>query len=112
MQAGDNERQDRKGKLGGLRGTLWTWAGVRRAGSSDKKRAWDGWGFPGASGARLGQTGGLVPGPGREGCRRAVLQGPGGGPVLVVWGCGGVSQSCSWVCGWKSVKTLHFRKPK
>lgn len=47
MQAGDNERQDRKGKLGGLRGTLWTWAGVRRAGGSDKKRAWDGWGFPG-----------------------------------------------------------------
>lgn len=27
MQAGDSERQDRKGMLRGLRRTFWTWAG-------------------------------------------------------------------------------------
>lgn len=37
MQAWDNERQDRKEKLGGWRRTLWAWAGVGRAGSSDKE---------------------------------------------------------------------------
>ena len=86
---------------GGLRRNLWAWAG-RGAGSSDKEEGLGWVGAPRASDTSSGQAGGQVPGPGCKGCRkRAGLRGQGEGPFFVVWG----SESCRWVCVWRSVET-------